>query len=112
MNEDQAKVLLKKSALKTTEDFTDSLMVQIDAKSINHIQPGFPSVKRVLSIITLVVVLASALLFCVDFKFLSELEIVGGVHRTKLFAVVLFSVLLGINHVLKLHYSLKYTLSN
>ncbi|MEZ4778574.1 MAG: hypothetical protein R2786_04255 [Flavobacteriaceae bacterium] len=108
MNEEQAKILLKKSALQTTENFTDNLMEQIEATPVTHLQPNFPSVKRVLSIITLIVLLISLLLFYTDFKFLSEFEIVSGAHRTKLFAAVLFSALLGVNHILKLQHSSKY----
>lgn len=107
MNEDQVKVILKKSALQTTENFTDSLMERIEAKSVTHIQPSLPSLKRALLIITLVVVFVSSLFFCIDFNFHPVLEIVG-VHRTKLFVAVCFLVLLGINHLLRLQHSSKY----
>lgn len=108
MNEDQAKVLLKKSALKTTESFTDSLMEQIEAKSAAQVQPTFPSIKGVFLTIAIVVLLLSFLLFYTNFTFLSEIEIIGNAHRTKLFAVLLFSVLLGVNHLLKMQHTSKY----
>ena len=63
MNEDQTKVLLKKSALKTTENFTDSLMEQIEAKSAAQVQPIFPSIKIVFLTIAIVVILLSFILF-------------------------------------------------
>ena len=108
MNEDQAKVLLKKSALITTENFTDSLMEQIEAKSAAQVQPTFPSIKGIFFIIAIVVMLLSLLLFYTNFTFLSEIEIIGNAHRTKLFAVLLFSVLLGVNHLLKMQHTSKY----
>jgi hypothetical protein len=111
MNEDQAKRLLKKSALKTTESFTDSLMEQLEAKSAPQVRPNLPSIKGVLPIIALVVLLLSFLLFYTDFIFLPKIEIIGNAHRTKLFVVLLFSVLLGVNHLLKLHHTSKHLLN-
>lgn len=108
MNENQTKALLKKSALKTTENFTDSLMEQIEAKSAAQVQPNLPSIKVVFLIVAFVVLLVSCLLFYINFTFLSELEIFGNARRTKLFAVVLFSVLLGVNHLLKMQHTSKH----
>lgn len=108
MNEDQTKVLLKKSALKTTENFTDNLMEQIEAKSTAQVQSTFPSIKGVFLTIAVIVLLLSFLLFHNNFTFLSEIEIIGNAHRTKLFAVLLFSVLLGVNHLLKMQHTSKY----
>ncbi|WP_445908675.1 hypothetical protein [Yeosuana sp.] len=107
MNEDQVKILIKKSALKTTENFTDSLMEQIEAKSAPQVQPVFPAIKGVFLIIGLLVMLLSFLLFYTNFSFLSEIEIIGNAHRTKLFAVLLFSVLFGVNHLLKIQHTSK-----
>jgi hypothetical protein len=45
MNEDQAKVILKKSTLKTTDNFTDSVMEQIEANT--RVQFKFPSIKKI-----------------------------------------------------------------
>jgi len=45
MNEDQAKVILKKSTLKTTDNFTDSVMEQIEANT--RVQFKFPSIKNI-----------------------------------------------------------------
>lgn len=108
MNEDQIKILLKKSALKTTENFTDNLMEQIEAKPAVQVQPVFPSIKGVFLITGLLVMLLSFLLFYTNFTFLSEIEIIGNFHRTKLFAVLLFLVLFGVNHLLKIQHTSKY----
>ena len=112
MNDNQTKVLLKKSALKTTENFTDSLMEHIEAKSAAQVQPTFPSIKGVLSTVAGVVLLLSFLLFYTNFTFLSEIEIIGNAHRTKLFAVLVVSVLLGVNHLLKMQHKSKYLFNN
>jgi len=112
MNEEKAKVLLKKSALKTTEDFTDDLMEQIEAKSAAQVQPNLPSIKVILLTLALVVLLLSFLLFDTNFKFLSEIDIIGSAHRTKLFTVLLFSVLLGVNHLLKMQHTSKFLFNN
>ena len=45
MNEDQAKVILKKSTLKTTDNFTDSVMEQIEANT--RVQFKFPPIKNI-----------------------------------------------------------------
>ena len=112
MNENQAKALLKKSALKTTEDFTDSIMEQIEAKYKAQVQPTFPSIRVVFLAIAMIVLLLSFLLFYTNFTFLSEIEIIGNAHRTKLFAVLLFLVLLGINHLLKMQHTSKLIFNN
>ena len=101
MNEDQAKVILKKSTLKTTDNFTDSVMEQIEANTRVQFD------KEYFLKIVAVVLSLFFLLFFKTFTFLPRLEIFGDVYRTKLFALLLFSVLLGINYLLKLHYSSK-----
>ena len=45
MNEDQAKVILKKSTLKTTDNFTDSVMEHIEANT--RVPFKFPSIKKI-----------------------------------------------------------------
>ena len=112
MNENQAKRLLKKSALKTTENFTDSLMEQIEAKSATQVQPNFPSIKRVFSLIAIVLLLVSFLLFYTDFKFLSEIKFMGNAYHTKVFVVFFFVVLLGVNHLLKVQHTSKQLIKN
>ncbi|MAO38114.1 MAG: hypothetical protein CMP12_19825 [Zunongwangia sp.] len=110
MNEDQAKVILKKSTLKTTDNFTDSVMEQIEANT--RVQFKFPPIKNIFFKIVAVVLPLFFLLFFKTFTFLPRLEIFGDVYRTKLFALLLFSVLLGINYLLKLHYSSKQLVKN
>lgn len=112
MNEDQTYILLKKSALKTTEDFTDTLIEKIEATSTAQVKSSFPSIKGVFLTIAIVMLLLSFLLFYTNFTFLSEIEIMGNFYRTKLFIVVLFLVLLGINHLLKVQHRSKYLLNN
>ena len=107
MNENQAKVLLKKSALKTTELFTDSLMEKIEAKAVSQELFIFPSIKKVFFTIAVIVLLLSFLIFSTDFILPSVLDFIGNINRTKLFGVVLFSVLLGVNHVLKIQHASK-----
>jgi len=112
MNEEQTKVLIKKSALQTTENFTESLMEQIEAKSIDQVQPNLPSIKGALLPIAAVTLLLSFLLYYTNFTFLSKLEIFGNAHRTKLFIVLLLPVLFGVNHLLKIRNTSKYLLND
>ena len=112
MNEEQTKELLKKSALQTTENFTESLMEQIEAKSIDQVQPNLPSINGALLPIAAVALLLSVLLYYTNFTFLSEFDIFGNAHRTKLFIVLLLSVLFGLNHLLKMQHTSKYLLND
>lgn len=112
MNEEQTKILLKKSALETTENFTDNLMEQIETKSIAQVRHISPSISRVFLTIAAIVLLLSFLIFYTNFTFLSELEIIKNTHRTKLFIVLLFAVLLGVNHVLKIEHNSKLLSNN
>lgn len=102
MNEEQAKKLLRKSALQTTDGFTDSLMERIEAKSADQAKNNLPSIRKIFPLLAVVVLLLSYLIFYSDFKFLSGIKILGGSYRTKMFVVFLFSVLLGLNQLLRL----------
>lgn len=108
MNENQAKKLLKKSALQTTENFTDRLMEQIDAAHVIQELPLFPSIKEVVLITGVVMLLLSFLIFNTNFRYDLEIGNVFSISRTKLFLAVLFLVVLGVNYILKLYHSLKY----
>ncbi|RXG12867.1 hypothetical protein DSM03_10812 [Leeuwenhoekiella aestuarii] len=112
MNEDQAKKLLKKSELQATDHFTDSLMKQIEADVEARVQATVPSIKKVSLTIVAVVLPLFLLLFFKTFTFLPRLEFLGYAHRTKLFVVAVFSVLLAVNHLFKLHYSAKQLVKN
>lgn len=112
MNENQAKRLLKKSALKTTENFTDSLMKQIEAERIIQEQPIFPSIKGVVVIMAVVMLLMSFVIFYTNFKYVLALANISSVSHTKLFVAVLFLVVLGVNHVLKLQHTSTYIFNN
>ena len=112
MNEDQAKELLKKSALKTTANFTDRLMEQLEAKPAAQVQPNFPSITGTFVLLAGVLLLVSFILFYTDFKFLAEIKVMGNAYHTKFFVIFLFLVLLGANHLLKLQHRSKSLFNN
>ncbi|WP_235298181.1 hypothetical protein [Portibacter marinus] len=104
MNEDRAKVLLKQSGLTTTENFTDVLMEKIEAKSAVRVQLAFTSIKKALFFIAAILLLLSIYIFYSRFSSFSEIVIIGDLHRTKLFAVLLITVLLAVNYLLKMQH--------
>lgn len=104
MNIDQTKSIIKKSALETSDDFTDNLMAKIEAIGTEQSPSVFPSIKKATVTIAILMLAMCCILFFTNFSNFSNVEIIGDMHRTKLFGVLLFSVLLGVNHLLKMKY--------
>ncbi len=103
MNEDQIKKIIQKSELKTTADFTEMLMLELqseaakDTKKMDAIQPRFYFVASIALLFGI-----GAVLFFVGAPSFSLIDLKINLPKTPVFVGVLFLVLYGANRVLEL----------
>ena len=105
MNEEQFKSIIKKSELITSDNFTDLLMSKIEVEKIPQ-KPFLPSLKSAIILITIITILISFILFNINVLSIITIDFISKTHRTKLFALLLFSILIGLNYLLKTQHSL------
>ena len=105
MNDDQLKNIIQKSSITTTENFTKDLLNQIEAKEKNKITVSVPFRKVLYSVVFL-----SIFIFMITYIFpinnlLKSLKII--LDNRILLGLLLFFLLISINHLLRLKGSLK-----
>ena len=105
MNDDQLKNIIQKSSIITTENFTKDLLNKIEAKEKNKITVSVPFRKVSYSVVFL-----SIFIFMITYIFpinnlLKSLKII--LDNRILLGLLLFFLLISINHLLRLKGSLK-----
>ena len=105
MNDDQLKNIIQKSSIITTENFTKDLLNKIEAKEKNKITVSVPFRKVLYSVVFL-----SIFIFMITYIFpinnlLKSLKII--LDNRILLGLLLFFLLISINHLLRLKGSLK-----
>lgn len=105
MNDDQLKNIIQKSSITTTENFTKDLLNKIEAKEKNKITVSVPFRKVLYSVVFL-----SIFIFMITYIFpinnlLKSLKII--LDNRILLGLLLFFLLISINHLLRLKGSLK-----
>ncbi len=104
MNEETAKKLIKKSTIPTSEDFTDKLFLKVEEEQAKKIEStwGVQSLRYPM----LALLVGGGVYFMVLFTgFLPKLEVFEykfQLNKIPFLVILLFALLLGANHVLRL----------